>query len=66
MARRSARTTSTAGGGRSDRLNRRRHLPHRASTGLAVWDGAEDAAALVARTDADMYEHKRAHALVAG
>jgi diguanylate cyclase (GGDEF)-like protein len=32
---------------------------HRASTGLAVWDGNEDATALVARADAAMYEHKR-------
>jgi diguanylate cyclase (GGDEF)-like protein len=35
---------------------------HRASTGLAVWDGAEDATALIARADADMYDHKRAQA----
>ena len=38
---------------------------HRASTGLAVWDGAEDATALIARADADMYAHKRAHAAAA-
>ncbi len=48
------------------RLDQSLASPHRASTGLAVWDGIEDAAALVARADADMYEHKRAHALVAG
>jgi diguanylate cyclase (GGDEF)-like protein len=35
---------------------------HRASTGLAVWDGTEDATALVARADSAMYEHKRANA----
>ncbi|MEP6640650.1 MAG: sensor domain-containing diguanylate cyclase [Gaiellales bacterium] len=38
---------------------------HRASTGLAVWDGAEDATALIARADADMYAHKRARAAIA-
>jgi diguanylate cyclase (GGDEF)-like protein len=34
-------------------------LPHRASTGLAVWDRNEDCAALLARADAQMYQHKR-------
>lgn len=48
------------------RLDQSLGSPHRASTGLAVWDGSEDAATLVARADADMYEHKRAPALVAG
>jgi diguanylate cyclase (GGDEF)-like protein len=38
---------------------------HRASIGLAVWDGAEDATALIARADADMYARKRAHAAAA-
>jgi diguanylate cyclase (GGDEF)-like protein len=38
---------------------------HRASIGLAVWDGTEDATALIARADADMYAHKRAHAAAA-
>lgn len=38
---------------------------HRASTGLAVWNGTEDATALIARADADMYEHKRARAAAA-
>jgi diguanylate cyclase (GGDEF)-like protein len=33
---------------------------HRASIGLAVWNGTEDAATIVARADADMYRHKRA------
>jgi diguanylate cyclase (GGDEF)-like protein len=33
---------------------------HRASVGLAIWDGKEDAVALVARADDDMYEYKRA------
>jgi diguanylate cyclase (GGDEF)-like protein len=33
---------------------------HRASTGVAVWDGSEDATAFVARADADMYSHKKA------
>ena len=48
------------------RLDQSLASPQRASTGLAVWDGSEDAATLVARADADMYAHKRAHALVAG
>jgi diguanylate cyclase (GGDEF)-like protein len=38
---------------------------HRASIGLAVWDGAEDATALIGRADADMYAQKRAHAAAA-
>jgi diguanylate cyclase (GGDEF)-like protein len=38
---------------------------HRASIGLAVWDGAEDVTALISRADADMYAHKRAHAAAA-
>jgi diguanylate cyclase (GGDEF)-like protein len=38
---------------------------HRASIGLAVWDGTEDVTALIARADADMYAHKRAHAAAA-
>jgi diguanylate cyclase len=38
---------------------------HRVSIGLAVWDGTEDATALIARADADMYVHKRAHAAAA-
>jgi diguanylate cyclase (GGDEF)-like protein len=38
---------------------------HRVSIGLAVWDGTEDATALIARADADMYAHKRAHAAAA-
>ena len=33
---------------------------HHASTGLAQWDGSEDAASLIARADADMYAKKRA------
>jgi diguanylate cyclase (GGDEF)-like protein len=32
---------------------------HRASIGVATWDAAEDAAALVARADAEMYAQKR-------
>jgi diguanylate cyclase len=32
---------------------------HSASTGLAVWDRTEDSAALLARADASMYQHKR-------
>ena len=39
---------------------------HRASTGLAVWDGSEDATALVARADAAMYEQKRKNRAKAG
>jgi diguanylate cyclase (GGDEF)-like protein len=35
---------------------------HHASSGIAVWDGEEDAMALMARADADMYAHKRAQA----
>jgi diguanylate cyclase (GGDEF)-like protein len=35
---------------------------HHASSGMAVWDGREDAMALMARADADMYAHKRAQA----
>lgn len=38
---------------------------HRASTGLAVWDGNEDAAGLIARADTDMYRHKRADVAIA-
>ena len=38
---------------------------HRASIGLAVWDGAEDVTALIARADADMYARKRANAAAA-
>jgi GAF domain-containing protein len=38
---------------------------HHASTGLAVWDGAEGATTLIARADAGMYEHKRAYAALA-
>jgi diguanylate cyclase (GGDEF)-like protein len=33
---------------------------HHASVGLALWDGKEDATALIARADDDMYEFKRA------
>jgi diguanylate cyclase (GGDEF)-like protein len=33
---------------------------HPSSVGIAAWDGSEDAAALVARADADMYVYKRA------
>lgn len=38
---------------------------HHASTGLAVWDGHEDAAGLMARADIDMYLHKRSDAAMA-
>jgi diguanylate cyclase (GGDEF)-like protein len=34
--------------------------PHRASAGLAVWDGDESAAELLARADTHMYERKAA------
>jgi diguanylate cyclase len=37
---------------------------HRASAGVATWDGVEDEAALLARADADMYEQKRGRSLV--
>ncbi|MDX6476959.1 MAG: hypothetical protein QOH95_2470 [Gaiellaceae bacterium] len=39
--------------------------PHRASAGVAVWDGNEDVSTLMERADADMYEHKRTHAIAA-
>jgi diguanylate cyclase (GGDEF)-like protein len=39
---------------------------HHASTGLAVWDGNEDAAGLIARADTDMYRHKRADTAMTG
>lgn len=35
---------------------------HRASVGLALWDGKKDATVLIARADDDMYEYKRARA----
>jgi len=44
------------------RLDRALSGPHRASTGVAVWDGSEGATALVARADANMYQHKKEHA----
>jgi diguanylate cyclase (GGDEF)-like protein len=47
------------------RLERATTGLHRASIGLAVWDGTEDATGLIARADADMYAHKRAHAVAA-
>jgi diguanylate cyclase (GGDEF)-like protein len=34
--------------------------PHGASAGLAVWDGDESAAELLARADTHMYERKAA------
>jgi GGDEF domain-containing protein len=34
--------------------------PHRASIGLAVWDGTESSAVLLARADEQMYERKAA------
>jgi diguanylate cyclase (GGDEF)-like protein len=40
------------------RLNRAIAGHHTASTGLAVWNGHEDAATLIARADTDMYTHK--------
>ena len=42
------------------RLNRAIADHHTASTGLAVWNGIEDATTLIARADTDMYKHKRA------
>jgi diguanylate cyclase (GGDEF)-like protein len=45
------------------RLERSLAAGHRASAGVATWRAGEDAAALVARADASMYEAKRvAHA----
>jgi diguanylate cyclase (GGDEF)-like protein len=38
--------------------------PHRASMGLAVWDGSEDPTSFVARADAQMYARKRARGTV--
>jgi diguanylate cyclase (GGDEF)-like protein len=43
-----------------DRLNEVMPPPHRASIGLAVWDGTESSAALLARADEQMYERKAA------
>ena len=44
------------------RLDRASAEHHHASVGLALWDGEEDATALIARADDDMYEYKRARA----
>jgi diguanylate cyclase (GGDEF)-like protein len=44
------------------RLDQSLQGPHRASTGIAVWDGDEDGTTLVARADANMYAHKKARA----
>jgi diguanylate cyclase (GGDEF)-like protein len=41
------------------RLHRAIADHHSASTGLAVWNGIEDATTLIARADTDMYRHKR-------
>lgn len=45
-----------------ERLERAVDGYQRASAGSATWDCNESADALVARADADMYHHKRAHA----
>jgi GGDEF domain-containing protein len=43
-----------------DRLSDVMPPPYRASIGLAVWDGTESTAELLARADAQMYERKAA------
>jgi diguanylate cyclase (GGDEF)-like protein len=43
-----------------ERLREVMPSPHRASAGVAVWDGQESAAELLARADGHMYERKAA------
>jgi diguanylate cyclase (GGDEF)-like protein len=47
-----------------ERLDGSLDATHRASIGLAVWDGTEDMTSLVARADTQMYERKRTRAAI--
>jgi diguanylate cyclase (GGDEF)-like protein len=54
------RADQTAAAEVAARLRKVTPAPHTAAAGLAVWDGDESAADLLARADAEMYQHKAA------